>query len=589
MLFFISLHAIAGVTYITPNIDGGAFCKSAFHSDSVKNNEDAARFCFNHNEDSADTIKNALNKIDKGKVYSGDFALGYTLTLPLFRYYQKNSNGEWVINEKFLRHDLNVISEINRPVNIYLSLNHFTDSNVEMSKELAKDSRNIMWNANGPMKISDYFGYPVIPWNISDVTSPIFKYRESVMISALKQISNIVNKYPGRIVGVSLLGEVHQMNNDILAGPSYSVDMNEISDYSPSSKKGFTEYLTERFKNISELNDFAGSSFSSFESVEPPSKNIRKDVLSSFFQHNDVYSSGILNLYGWLTEKRNCDFKLNVYIDGKYSGDAEYGLNRTDVVEAIGSKNPNVGFRYSIDFRKMDYGIHKIWLIEKCGNDESLLDQRLFTYVDRKQSKSNVIFDSDSTIKLHNENTKISVDGPVNSQDVFYNPISELWNDYRSKTVFDYISHFAIIASKYIPKQLIFSHQITTEINGSWNSEITSELLSKKQNRYYSQGTTLYGGAAFSDEFFKMAARNKWKRYAINEINPMSDLSVSGYINMMKRHHESGAVFISPYFISVISDVLPSTGLNMFELKPGNTKVHSDQFYQALVDIMDSH
>lgn len=585
-LVLTSSFSFAGVTYITPHIDGVSFCPSAINDKSVRNNEEAALYCYKKGEDSADTINSSLNKIDGGKVRKGNFELGYTLTLPLFRYYQQDSNGKWFVNKSFLNHDIDVIRHINRPVNIYLSLNHFTDSNEKLSRELATDSRNIMWDAHGPMPISDYFGYPVIPWTISDFNAPITRYRETVFRDALFHIKELMKDVPGRIVGVSILGEVHQMNRDIMAGPSYSVDMNDTSDYSPSSVEGFRKWLPKQFASVTAMNKDLGSSYKSFTDVYPPSKNIRKDMLNSFLQHNDEFSSGKMDIYGWMTDTRQCKAKINVYLDGKKIGRATYGLNRTDVAQAINIKNPNVGFRYSLDFRNLNYGSHRVWLTEVCNGKETLLDNRAFSYVDRKQSPTPIINVPAPSFRAKSAAVTVSVDGPKSDQDVYFNPLSELWQQYRRDEVKEYLQHFAQIADGYLPKSLVFSHQITTELNGSWNEGITAEGDSKKENAFYNQGTTLYGGASFGDAFFANAKRDGWKAYSISEMNPMSDIGVKGYVKMLDRHNRAGARFVSPYFISVISDILPSRGLNMFEMKPGNTAAHSDQFYEALRVVM---
>lgn len=587
MLFLLlSSSAHAGVTYITPHIDGISFCHSAIKDLSVKNNEEAALFCYKKGEDSSDTINNELNKIDSGKIRNGNFELGYTLTIPLFRYYQQDKSGKWFVNQSFLKHDIDVINHIDRPVNIYLSLNHFADSNEKLSRELAKDSRNIMWNAQGPMPISDYFGNPVIPWTISDYSAPITQYRENVFRDALLQIKTVIRNHPGRVIGVSILGEVHQMNKNIMAGPSYSVDMNDTSDYSPSSVDGFRHWLKEKFANINQMNELFGSSYTSFDDVSPPTRNIRKDILKSFFEHNDNFASGSMDIYGWMTDSRSCKAAINVYLDGKNIGRATYGLNRTDVAEAIGIRNPNVGFRYSLNFKKIKYGSHKVWLTESCNGKETLLDTRAFSYVDRKQSPTALISVMEPSFPKKDAAVTISVDGPKANQDVFYNPLVELWQLYRQYEVKQYLQHFAQIAAQYIPADLIFSHQISTELNGAWNKEITAEEDSKKENNFYNQGTTLYGGAAFGDAFFTNAKRDGWRTYSISEMNPMSDIGVDGYVNMLNRHNKAGAKFVSPYFISVISDSRPLRGLNMFEMRPGNTSAHSDQFYEAIKRVM---
>jgi hypothetical protein len=66
-----------------------------------------------------------------------------TLDLPLLRYFKK-INGRWTIDEDLLAGGLELINEVDRPVVVYFSSNHLTDSNVSLASPLAANNQNLV-------------------------------------------------------------------------------------------------------------------------------------------------------------------------------------------------------------------------------------------------------------------------------------------------------------------------------------------------------------------------------------------------------------------------------------------------------------
>ena len=91
----------------------------------------------------------------------------------------------------------------------------------------------------------------------------------------------------GRIAGVNLLGEVHHLYPDFEAGMGHQRPY-VLTDYSPASRVGFRQWLRQRFRgDVAALNAYLGASFASFDQLEPPSRDIRRERLDHFWQHLD--------------------------------------------------------------------------------------------------------------------------------------------------------------------------------------------------------------------------------------------------------------------------------------------------------------
>src|SRR6266853_2798355 len=113
---------------IAPFITAQSFCDDAVNNVAVQTDDEAALFCASKGKNAANRISAALAALGPATSPSGKYRLGYTLTVPLLRYFE-NVNGQWVVNSNLLASVLSNVVDINRPVVIYLSSNHFTDAN----------------------------------------------------------------------------------------------------------------------------------------------------------------------------------------------------------------------------------------------------------------------------------------------------------------------------------------------------------------------------------------------------------------------------------------------------------------------------
>ncbi len=581
----------SGPLLIAPMLEAASFCQEAVDDSTVSNDDDAAFLCASKHVTGASRISEALHDIGPKTSPSGRFELGYTLSVPLFRYFRLR-DGRWTLDTSTLNANLQVISEVDRRVVVYLSSNHFTDAGAKLSAELARDARNLMWNATGPLVPDDYFNHPVIAWTLSDPSAPITRMRKQAFRAALDAICALPEASRGRIAAVSVLGEVHDLFPGLMRGPGFNVPVKDVTDYSPLALLGFREWLARRYRRIEALNSEMGSSFTSFDEVDPPSRDIRQQPLSSFFEHIDAYAAGRVPVHGWINDARNRALTVTVLLDGKVSDTATTALSRTDVIEALpGLKNPNVGFRYDLDFRSVPVGIHVLEvMVSVAGAKPLLLSRRDLVVVDRTQSTPSRLAQPASDAEPMSSDTSLSgyLDGPAPDASILYNPLARLWLEYRNQVVRNYVEQFADIAGQScIPKDKIFSHQVTPALTPNWNGDLFAADASKLPSSFYAPGTTLYGGAAFSPAFARMKRDLGWNRYGVGELHPIAKLTAAQYQGMFEMHRTEGAEFVAPYYLSLTpSRIKSASALTRFRLASDNRTYGSDAYLQSIKNIM---
>ena len=576
---------------LAPFLSGQYFCSEAVTNPLVLNEEDAALLCASNGTTGAARITTALDAIGPKISPSGKYQLGYTLTMPMFRYFKK-VNDKWELDNETLKANLTTITEVDRPVVVYLSGNHFTDAGLVLSAELANDSRNLMWTRSGPLLPDDYFHNPVIAWTLTDQTAPVNVMRRQVVNAAVDAICSLPEASRNKIVAVSLLGEVHHLFPNITGGPSFSIPEYDATDYSPAATQGFRAWLKQKYVSIFMLNSDLAGQFTSFEQINPPSRDIHTEQLSTYFDHIDTYAAGAVPIYGWLNDTKGRDLKVTVFLDGKQVGTARTGLSRTDVTDALPTINdPNLGFRFNLDYRNIAYGIHTLEVLVSANGAAPLrLSKRNLVLVNRQQDPPLQIPYVDINVQGMNTDPSLSgnLDGPLDWASAFYNPMAQLWLEYRNQVVRNYIEQFAaIVAKSCIPEEKIFSYQITPLLVGSWNGDLLAADASKQLNALYNQGTTLYGGGAFGKAFLAMKNELGWGRYSVSEMHPVVKLDASQYLAMFDMHRMAGATFVAPYYMSIVPDRLPDGGgLDQFLIAPNNPLHGSDAYWQSIKDVM---
>jgi hypothetical protein len=575
---------------IAPMMAGTFFCEEAIGNPAVADEDAAARYCASLGRNGAARIGAALDAIGPKTSPSGAYLLGYTLIVPAFRYFTK-VNGAWEVDRAMLAANLATIQDLDRPVVVHLSATHFAYSGMELTRELAQDERNLQWTRDGPAHPFDYFNVPIIAWSLADQSAPVSVLRRQLFHAAIDALCELPAAAQQRIIGVSVLGETHEVFRNLGNGPTYAIPTSELTDYSPMMAHGFRAWLQQRYGTIARLNQELGASFASFEAIQPPSRDIRSEVLNGYFDHMDSYAHGILPIYGWVHDQRRRPLEVRIRLNGREIGSADLGLTRTDVSEARPDLPANLGYRYDLDFRAIGYGSHAVEVTASAGGGEPLLvARRTVVHIDRTQGAPQPVPYVGTPPRPLSVDSQIigGIDGPDPVQSVFYNPLADLWLQFRNLVVRNYVDQFARIAGKScIPASKVFSHQITPRLYGSWNSDVLAVDASLRPSASYLPGVTLYGGGAVGGAFNAMKQRLGWARYGVGELHPLVPMRDEDYAAMFELHRRGGAAYVAPYYMNLLP-AAPGTGENLdrFLIAPGNTRYGSDRFHRGIAAAM---
>jgi hypothetical protein len=247
-----------------------------------------------------------------------------------------------------------------------------------------------------------------------------------------------------------------------------------------------------------------------------------------------------------------------------------------------------------IDYINVEIGVHTIDVVVCFGDSPPLcLAKRNVVVVDQKQGYTPIIDEIGLKYQMINIDNNITsyLDSPENLQSLFYNRLAQLWVIFRSIVVREYYDYFSGIAiNGGINKDKLFCHQMLPGIYGGWNAELVSTEYSLKENSSYNIGVTLYGGAAFGSAIRDFKKMYGWEKYSVVEMHPVVCLTSQMYLSMFENHRCNGAVFVSPYYISMLPDYLtPCGGLDRFEMKQDNHLSCSNLYYESIIDIMNNN
>ena len=582
-----------GPLLIAPLLDSVFYCEEAMHNPEIHNEEEAAHFCSTIGKTAAPRIAEVLDAVGPKYSPSGDYELGYTLNVPILRYFSK-IDGKWILDFERMKANFATIAEVDRRVVVYLQASHFVYAAQELVEELMQDPRNLMWTRSGPVMPLDYHNVPMVGWSLADQSAPINVMRREAFNAAIDTLCALPPEARDRIAAIGILGETHDVIPSKSEGPDFAITADQLTDYSPAMKHGFRYWLEQKYATISAFNAILGSSFASFDAVEPPSKDIRVEPLDNFFEHIDSYAAGTVPVIGWVHDRLGRQLTLTVLLDGREIGEAELGYSRTDVSDAVPSIiDPNVGFRFNLDYRCVNFGIHTLEVqIRVAGGPPLQLSRSELVMPNHQQEidRPVTVLNTNVTLMSTDPDLSGSLDGPRSLQTVFYNPLANSWLKYRNQVVRAYMEQFATIASKSsIPVSKVFSHQITPSLYGSWNADILAVDDSQQPSEAYNPGTTLYGGTATGSVFFALKKRLGWTRYAVNEMHPNMPLTDEAYTAMFEMHRDNGAVFVAPYYMNLKVRPFPYVdGLEKFLITPKNTRSGSDAYYRAICAVMTS-
>ena len=574
---------------IAPTVEGLLLCDAAALDKSVTSVEAAQALCRKKKTNGAAALERLLDTLEPGGA-QGQVQVGYTITLQLLALYQRTPKG-WEIDTARIDEMLSLITQVPRPVVLYLAADHF-DSLGPITQELLQDPRNLMQLAGGKPLELGYFGYRIVPYTLlTDASIPVNRYRYEALSAVAQRVLALPQAARERIVAYTLAGELHQMFPDFENGMG-AFQKVQTTDYSPASVTAFRRWLQSRYHSIATFNAYNGMNYAAFEAVPAPAKDIRSETLTSFGEHYDAFADGTLPLSGWLWDPQHTIAALDVYIDGKRIGPVDRDLNRLDVYRAVDDiDSANVGFRHDLDFRTLGPGRHRAQIVAQAqGKQRFSVAEVEFTVVARDQSPVSSAKPA-SLAGLKNAKqlpgVRFWLDLPKPDQDVYFNPLAHDWNTYRAVQVRQFLAafhHHALQAG--LPADKLYSHQIVPDVNSSWNQNLFAAGLTLAADVPWKQGLNLYGGATDSAWVRQFFAQRKITDYGVPEFNPQQWKRSGVHLAALQSHYDAGARFVSPYYFSIIPERFKGgeQSVNRMELEPKNTKDGSDRFYQAIVE-----
>ena len=580
---------------VAPTIVGMEVCDEAAADPAITDFEAAAARCRQLGRTGARAVRDLLDRIEPGGP-AGDVQAGFTATLQLLGLYHRTPRG-WEIDPARVDTFLRLITDVPRPVVVYLAANHF-DAVGPLTRELSEDPRNLMQLPDGRSPVVEYFGNRVVPYTLlADPSIPVNRYRFEALRYVAHRLQALPDAVRRRIVAVTLAGEVHQMFPDFENGMG-NHGAQVTTDYSPASVEGFRAFLATRYGSLEALNAQLGSAFASLADVQAPARNARSDAAVPVLQHYDAAAAGSLAVAGWLWDPQGRIDGLDLYLDARYLGPVPRGFNRLDVYRTVQAiDTPNVGFRTDLDYRALPPGRHLAQLVARVGPARYRLFDVPFTVLPRDRQpmasrRPPAVFGMPGMEAL--PDVQASLDQPTagttgpSGPGVLFNPLARDWNDYRAAQVVQWLKAFHAIAQEAgLPADKLYSHQILPGVNSSWNPQLFAADATFRRSMPWKHGINLYGGATQSGWVRQFFAAEGIQEYGVPEFHPQQWKKDGAALSALEFQRANGARFVSPYFFSVIPERLKKNtgqGIDRMELSPSNARDGSDRFYRALID-----
>jgi hypothetical protein len=549
----------------------------------------------------AEVIEQYLRDLGPSVSADGHFVVGYTLVLPLLDFFRSDGHGGWALDQTAVQRVANTVAKVRRPVVLYFFSTHF---GVEAPIEpvLAGDPRNLAETPAGPLSADHFLGAALYPWSIARTDNTVTARREQ----ALRAIVDAVCLKPAdarqRIAGVNLLGEVHQLYPHFENGMGLDAPY-VVTDYSAISRAGFRAFLRQRFNTVAALNAALGTTFESFDQIEPPAGNAAG---TPFWQRLDSYSMGQFSVSGWARDltRPTPDADpaatpwLRVYLDGAPMGRIAARYSRQDVIEArpdLGTAR--VGWRLDLDYHALAPGVHRVDVVlEHPYQGQTLLihlGMRNVVVFDWRHPDTAppAVAPMRQPLPLlvpPDRATQFSFDNPANDLALRYNPLATAWNDFRGQQVIDYLEHFSKMLDgtclAAVPRR---TQQIFPAFGAGWDETRFASAPSRRPFDHVQLGVNLYGDTVNDPAFFAELARNHQKSYSITEFHPLRALTAPQLRAILETHRAHGARTLSFFLHPTLRDAQGRPVVfNPFSIDPGNPGHGSDVLYRSMQQIL---
>lgn len=570
----------------------------------AKSSDDSLGPCGGVRDSAHRLVELSLNELGPAVSPDGRYRLGYTLNVPLLRLFERDGNGGWVVRQQAVQRVVNTIQSLDRPVLMYLFSTHF-EVEGDLEKELASDPSNLAQTPAGVLPIDKYYDIKIYPWTVARRDNSLTRRRQEAISAVLKGVCALPYEVRQRLVGVTVLGETHQLFPGFETGMGWDVPY-QVSDYSATSQADFRQYLRQRFGSVAKLNEVVAADYGSFDEVQPPALDIRRDRLTRYQDHIDAFAAGVLPVSGWVHVPSMASGRLNwirVYLNGRQIARVPVNQGRQDVLQALPALGmADVGWRHDIDFRALPTGLYRVDVaLERTDGRLEHLGARHVGILDRSQA-------SPQTMPMQAlpdwlepaDSTRFSVDMPRDQMSVYFNPLVPIWHAFRAEQVTRYLAYMAKpIQDSCVPREAVFTHQIVPFTNPSWDESrfAVGDSLSRRSGM--ALGISLYGDPIYGQRLLDWreaqndAETRRWptwnlqvRPYGITEFHPLKPLSETELDAALTAHQRAGARFASFFMEVRWSGGRVWDQMNMFSLDPDNHPFGSDVLYRSFSGLM---
>lgn len=547
---------------------------------------DLERTCTGPNGSAAALIESTLSQFQPRSSTASRYPLGYTLPVPLLQLFRKTPE-DWVIDGNAVARLVRTVRDTERPLILYLFSTHFaTDAPLENA--LATDPANLAQTRDGPLAQGRYYDSAINNWTFASTQTALTARRVQATKALLEAMCQLPAQDIAKIRGVTLLGELHHLFPDFEAGMGFSSPY-RVTDYSAQSVEGFRKFLKKEFRHIAQLNRVLGADYTSFEEVQPPSRDIRTEPLRRFTEHIDSFAQGTLPIAGWAYMKQpdgTASAWVHVYRNGTFVGKTRVNQGRQDVLAAKPEfGDANTGWRLDLDFRLLPPGLHRIDVfIEQRPGQLTLLGTRHIALMDRLQTTPKampqrplpVFAPADATLQAH-------IDSPTDQSAYYFNPLVPLWHTFRGQQVVDYLKFFdGVVGQSCLASTPRYTHQIIPFTNPSWDANKYAIQASLQPIGDIRLGVSLYGDAAYGDTFSRWYSKTAHHGYGVTEFHPLKAMNAPAVQRMLSQHAAQGAEFLSFFLEPRWEDELVARNHNLFSFDPDNKRFGSDNLYESM-------
>ena len=535
-------------------------------------------------------LRNQLDSLQP-RSNRGPIRLGYMMAINIYDLFAKDPSGQWAFDPSKMKYFTDLFLEVDRPVVLNLRANHFVGDGPLVTELITHENSFARLNDDSQVQEIYYRNAIFAPTFSLDDSIPLNHYRFGGFRQAVEVLVEFDRLHPGMIHAITLAGELHHFLSELAdPGAAGRFEGARMTDYSPASVRDFREWLKPRYAGLHQLNDRLGTPFETWEAIEPPRRDLSASPAEPRWMHMDSYANGVLPIFGWLASL--AEGVIDVYLNGMHVGEAEYGLSRLDVYEAIPwLKDCDIGFRFDLDYRGLADGPHVIHVVLQAGDGRRFLLGRRFIIMGERHARprENVLPGLDDLPELVDPRGRVAcLDHPPEGMRLLFNPYAAEWQIFREHQVNALLLKFAQLAVEAgVDPRKLYSHQIMAQFEGCWNRVAFAGTAEPPPEGLFAPGVDLYGGAAV---YRGLPDFTKGRRYAVPELHPRMGRRISKdvFLQALKYHYALGASFVCPYYMALREHHGAAANLvDALFIHPLNPAFGSLFFHSALVEFLN--